>query len=132
MITSRTVIMTLNTLRPGKVMIKNLTSRLTGWRLKQQFFAAAIVAKNKFENAEVKWETPADTSLKIIAKATANLRVNIPEGQSAVVPLQLFYGPSDYDILKSYNNQMYNMVPLGSRHICICKVYKQGICDACF
>jgi len=81
--------------------------------LNQQFFAAAIVAKNKFSSGEVTWQSPNDTSLHIIAKATANLKLNVPAGNDAVVPLELFYGPSDYKILKSYGNQMYNMVPWG-------------------
>ncbi len=113
-------------LAEGKSDDKKFEKPVDWLALKQQFFAAAIVAKNKFESAEIKWETPADTSLKIIAKATANLRVNIPEGQSAVVPLQLFYGPSDYEILKSYKNQMYNMVPLGSGIFAFVKYINRG------
>ncbi len=113
-------------LSSGKSDDKKLEKPVEWVALKQQFFAAAIIAKNKFENAEVKWEAPSDTSLKIIAKATANLRLSIPEGQSAEVPLQLFYGPSDYKILKSYNNQMYNMVPLGSGIFAFVKYINRG------
>ncbi len=110
----------------GKSDDKKFEKQVDWIALKQQFFASAILAKNKFENAEVKWETPADTSLKIIAKATANLQLNIPEGQSAEVPLQLFYGPSDYKILQSYHNQMYNMVPLGSGIFAFVKYINRG------
>ncbi len=113
-------------LAAGKSDDKKFEKPVDWVALKQQFFATAIVAKNKFENAEIKWETPADTSLKIIAKATANLRINITEGSSAEVPLQLFYGPSDYEILKSYNNQMYNMVPLGSGIFAFVKYINRG------
>jgi YidC/Oxa1 family membrane protein insertase len=35
-------------------------------------------------------------------------------GNSTDTRLQLFYGPSDYKILKSYGNQMQNIVPLGN------------------
>src|SRR6185437_16121818 len=94
--------------------------------LNQQFFAAAIVAKNKFSSGEVTWQSPNDTSLHIIAKATANLKLNVPAGNDAVVPLELFYGPSDYKILKSYGNQMYNMVPLGSGILAFVKYINRG------
>jgi YidC/Oxa1 family membrane protein insertase len=94
--------------------------------LNQQFFAAAIVAKNKFSSGEVTWQSPADTSLHIIAKATANLKLSVPAGNDAVVPLELFYGPSDYKILKSYGNQMYNMVPLGSGILAFVKYINRG------
>ncbi|MEO8762751.1 MAG: membrane protein insertase YidC [Ginsengibacter sp.] len=94
--------------------------------LKQQFFASSLVAKDKFENADLKWEVPADTSLHIIAKLTANMRLNVPAGQDAVIPLQLFYGPGDYKILKNYGNQMYNMVPLGSGIFAFVKYINRG------
>lgn len=94
--------------------------------LNQQFFAAAIVAKNKFSSGEVSWKSPEDTSQHIIAEATANLVLNIPAGNDAVIPLQLFYGPSDYKILKSYDNQMYNMVPLGSGILAFVKYINRG------
>ena len=43
-----------------------------------------------------------------------------------VIPLQLFYGPGDYKILKSYGNQMYNMVPLGSGIFAFVKYINRG------
>ena len=82
--------------------------------LKQQFFISTLINKNKFPSAEVKWTVPTDTSLHIIAQTTANFRVDVPAGKSAQIPLQLYYGPSDYNILKKYNNQMESIVPYGS------------------
>ncbi|MEP7144077.1 MAG: membrane protein insertase YidC [Ferruginibacter sp.] len=82
--------------------------------LKQQFFITTLINKNKFPSAEVKWTVPSDTSLHIIAQTTASFRVNVPAGNSAQIPLQLYYGPSDYNILKVYNNQMEYIVPYGS------------------
>ncbi|MEI2750581.1 MAG: membrane protein insertase YidC [Ferruginibacter sp.] len=38
----------------------------------------------------------------------------VPGGATAVIPLQFYYGPSDYNILKKYNNQLENIVPYGS------------------
>jgi len=82
--------------------------------IKQQFFVSALVDKNKFQNAEVKWIIPSDTSLHVIAQTVANCRINLPAGNTANIPLQLYYGPSDYHILKAYNNKMENIVPYGS------------------
>ena len=94
--------------------------------LNQQFFASAIVAKNKFANGEAKWQSPNDTTLQVVGKLTANLRLDVPAGNDAIIPLQLFYGPSDYKILKSYGNQMYNMVPLGSGILAFVKYINRG------
>lgn len=110
----------------GKSDDKKMDKPLDWIALKQQFFASSIVAKDKFENAELKWEVPADTNLHVIAKLTANLRLNVPAGHDATIPLQLFYGPGDYKILKSYGNQMYNLVPLGTGIFAFVKYINRG------
>jgi YidC/Oxa1 family membrane protein insertase len=113
-------------LSTGKTDEKKLNKSVDWVALKQQFFASSIIAKNKFENAQLNWEVPSDTSLHVIAKLTANLRIRVPEGRDALIPLQLFYGPGDYKILKSYDNQMYNMVPLGSGIFAFVKYINRG------
>jgi YidC/Oxa1 family membrane protein insertase len=113
-------------LSTGKKDEKKFDKPVDWVALKQQFFASTIISKNKFENAELNWEVPSDTSLRIIAKLTANIRIKVPEGQDALIPLQLFYGPGDYKILKSYGNQMYNMVPLGSGIFAFVKYINRG------
>ncbi len=110
----------------GKEDSKKFEKPLEWIALNQQFFASAILAKNKFTNAEVKWESPKDTSLHIIAQETANLRLDVAPGKDVTIPIQLFYGPSDYKILKSYGNQMYNMVPLGSGIFAFVKYVNRG------
>ncbi len=81
--------------------------------VKQQFFVSALIAKNKFQTAAVKWEVPVD-SLRIISQTTANCNIALPVGAIANVPMQLYYGPSDYNILRKENNKMENIVPYGS------------------
>ena len=77
--------------------------------LKQQFFLSFLGAKNKFQSADISWKVPADSTKKV-ALATANFKLAVaPEMQ-----LQLFYGPSDYNVLKKYNNHMDQIVPYGS------------------
>jgi YidC/Oxa1 family membrane protein insertase len=76
-----------------------------------QFFVTTLIAKNKFQSAELNWITPAD-SLKIITQATANCRLSVPS--NGIVPLQLYYGPNDYTILDKYNNNMHQIVTYGS------------------
>ena len=76
-----------------------------------QFFVATLLAKNKFQNAELNWVVPSDSS-KIITQASANCRISIPS--NGVVPLQLYYGPNDYNILDKYNNEMGQIVTYGS------------------
>ncbi|MEP7080766.1 MAG: membrane protein insertase YidC [Ginsengibacter sp.] len=113
-------------LATGKDDDKKFTKPLDWIALNQQFFVNSIVAKNKFSSGEVKWVSPKDTALNIIGEATASLHLNLPQGDNVVVPLQLYYGPSDYKILKSYGNEMYNMVPLGSGIFAFVKYVNRG------
>ncbi|MBI3883193.1 MAG: membrane protein insertase YidC, partial [Sphingobacteriales bacterium] len=82
--------------------------------VKQQFFITTLINKNKFQAAEINWTVPADTALHTIAKSIANATISLPAGSVAQVPLQLYYGPSDYNILKAYHNDMESIVPYGS------------------
>src|SRR5690606_27169032 len=80
--------------------------------VKQQFFNTAFIAKNGFETGKIEWVVPTDTGLIVEAKASLQYKVDAVNGTS-LVPLQLFYGPNDYKILKSYNYELENIVNLG-------------------
>lgn len=82
--------------------------------VKQQFFIAALTAKNKFQHAFVKWIVPHDTVQHVIAQTTANCSIALKGAANADIPLQLYYGPSDYNVLSKLDNKMENIVPYGS------------------
>jgi YidC/Oxa1 family membrane protein insertase len=81
--------------------------------VKQQFFIVALAAKEKFSSASIDWKVATDSS-DYIMQTTANAKLKIPSGTTASIPLQIYYGPSDYKILKNYNNDMEQIVPYGS------------------
>jgi YidC/Oxa1 family membrane protein insertase len=78
---------------------------------KQQFFIAGLIAKNKFESGSVAWKVATD-STKFLFRSTAN--VKLPVTANGNTALQFYYGPSDYNILKKYDNKMENLVPYGT------------------
>ena len=80
---------------------------------KQQFFISALAAKDKFESGVVEWKIPLDSN-SYTFRTISNLKIPVKAGNNSSTALQLYYGPSDYNILKKYNNQMENMVPYGS------------------
>jgi YidC/Oxa1 family membrane protein insertase len=80
--------------------------------VKQQFFNSTLVAKNNFTSGSVSWTAPADQ--KTVVEAVADLRIQLPNSQSQNIPLAMYYGPTDYKTLKTYNNEMESMVNLGS------------------
>lgn len=66
----------------------------------QQFFNTALVAKNGFTSGEIRWSRHADTTSKI-ADVTTTLQAKLPLGADALFPMQLYFGPNDYRILKN-------------------------------
>ena len=70
-----------------------------------------MLAKNKFKSAALNWVAPPD-SLKIVSQTTANCLAEVPS--TGIVPLQLYYGPNDYNILDKYDNNMHQITTYGS------------------
>ena len=81
--------------------------------LKQQFFISALTAKQKFQSVSVKWVLPAD-SLQIVSQTSALCAIPLGTSTNQNIAMQLYYGPSDYNVLSKYDNKMENIVPYGS------------------
>ena len=89
---------------------KSFSKQVDWVGVKQQFFVAALAAKNKFASGNIEWKNAADTN-SYIMRTTATLKLPVQGDNTA---LQFYYGPSDFNILKKYNNKMENIVPYGS------------------
>ena len=69
--------------------------------VKQQFFNTTLIAKNKFEGGQIQWTHSAnDDTSKLITQASASFNTKLA-GSSTTVPLQVYYGPNDYKILRN-------------------------------
>jgi YidC/Oxa1 family membrane protein insertase len=83
--------------------------------VKQQFFLSALISGNKFTSTNTDWKIPVDTaSEKYLSRVTTTAHYNFIPGNRISIPLQLYYGPSDYNILKKYGNNLQNIVPYGN------------------
>ena len=78
----------------------------------QQFFNSTLIAKNSFTNGQVNWQRKTD-STQSLATAETNLQMKLPVAASVSTAFQLFYGPSDYEILKKQAPEMDRIVNLG-------------------
>ena len=90
---------------------EELDKKVNWVAVKQQFFNSTLIAKNNFSSGRIEWVSP--TEGNTIVQATANLKLSVSSPKT-VIPLALYYGPTDYKILKHYNNEMEDMVNLGS------------------
>jgi YidC/Oxa1 family membrane protein insertase len=80
----------------------------------QQFFNVSLIAKTPFNAGEVSWVKEAADTSREIAKVTANLQAKLPLGALASFPMQLYYGPNDYKILRQQEApEMDKIVNLG-------------------
>jgi YidC/Oxa1 family membrane protein insertase len=100
----------------------------TDWiGLKQQFFNATLLSTNPFASVKAVITVP-DDSIKVeVATMTINAQLPIAAGSKAVIPMRIYIGPNDYYILKKYNNDMHNIVDLGSGIFAFVKWINRGL-----
>jgi YidC/Oxa1 family membrane protein insertase len=80
--------------------------------IRQRFFMSILTAKNKFNSGTMEWTIPAD-SAKTVVRSTASMKIQVPAGTDQVIPLSIFYGPSEYHILKRYDMKYEKAINLG-------------------
>ena len=78
----------------------------------QQFFNTTLVAKNSFNDGHLQWARKTDSS-NALASADIDMQIKVPVAAAVTVPFQLYYGPSDYNILKKEAPEMDKIVNLG-------------------
>lgn len=96
----------------GRTEQKQFESPLKWLSVKQKFFNTTIIAKNNFNSGTINCSESHD-STGVITDVSANLKIIVPAGNVASVPLQIYYGPNDYKILKSYDMGLQNVINLG-------------------
>ena len=96
----------------GRTHEKQFENPLKWLSVKQKFFNTTLISKNNFNSGSINCSESHD-STGIITAATASLKMILPAGNVANVPLQIYYGPNDYTILKSYDMGLQNVINLG-------------------
>lgn len=80
----------------------------------QQFFNITLYTKNSFASGDIKWIRNGDHKSGILGDVTTTLQTKVPLGSMAAMPLQLYFGPTDYEILKKQQApEMDKIVNLG-------------------
>ena len=80
--------------------------------VRQRFFFTILVAKNNFSSGKMEWSIPPDEEKKIV-QSTSNMKVQTTVASSATAGFSIYYGPSDYHILKKYDMKFEKLVNLG-------------------
>jgi YidC/Oxa1 family membrane protein insertase len=96
----------------GRKSSKNFDEPVKWLGLRQRFFFTILMAKNNFSAGTMEWTVPSDTA-RTVARSTAKMKLQVPAGAPSIVPFSIYYGPSDYHILKNYDQKFDKAVNLG-------------------
>jgi YidC/Oxa1 family membrane protein insertase len=97
----------------GRKSSKNFNEAVNWIGVRQRFFFTILVAKNNFSSGKMEWNDGLPDSAKMVVQSTANMKLQVPAGSPSVIPFSIYYGPSDYHILKTYDKKFEKLVNLG-------------------
>ncbi len=93
----------------------SFSNKINWMGVKRQFFINALECKNDFSNVTASWTSFTPQDSLHLSKYRSNGQVILEgSGETKHAMINWYMGPSDYNILNSYNNQMETMVPYGS------------------
>jgi len=77
----------------------------------QQFFNSTLIANDKFSKAEITTVmSDADNEIK---KLTSKIAIPYAHNDNETIAMQMFLGPNDYKLLKSYDIDFEQIIPFG-------------------
>lgn len=80
--------------------------------VRQRFFFTILVAKDQFSSGKIEWTIPPDSTHTVV-KSIANMKVALPVASTVNTGFSIYYGPSDYHLLKKYDLDFEHLVNLG-------------------
>jgi len=91
---------------------KNFDQNVSWIGIRQRFFFTILTAKNNFSSGNMEWMLPPDSTHTIV-RSMANMKLSVQPGSKVDIPFSIYYGPSDYKILKKYDLKYEKLVNLG-------------------
>ncbi|MBN2173861.1 MAG: membrane protein insertase YidC [Bacteroidales bacterium] len=92
---------------------EELVTRVRWISFKQRFFSSILMARNYFENANIKvytLENQEDRYLRT-TETTIGLPVDLKESKN--IPLSMYFGPNKFKVLRKYDMDFERQIPLG-------------------
>ena len=82
-------------------------------RSEPTFLFYILIAKNNFTSGRWNGTITGQIAANDCSSITANMKLQVTAGQQSIVPFSIYYGPSDYHILKQYDLKLEKLVNLG-------------------
>ena len=98
----------------GRSASRRVESRLSWFAFQQQFFSTIVRAPQQFSSGElgIGFFQQDDPERNLMA-CSAKMRAELGQGDKVTVPLEFYFGPNDYKVLKSYGQKYEKIIPLG-------------------
>jgi len=80
--------------------------------LRQRFFNSYLIAHESFSSGKMSWELPPNEK-KVIAQATADMKLQLPVASDGKASFNLFYGPADFHTLRKEKLKLEKLINLG-------------------
>ena len=93
---------------------KRFDSKVNWFAFQQQFLSAIFRAKDQYSSGafDISFFPQEDESRNLMA-CSAKMRADIRPGQDVVLPFEMYFGPSHFKTLKSYDQKYEKIIPLG-------------------
>jgi YidC/Oxa1 family membrane protein insertase len=93
---------------------ESIRTRLKWVSFKQRFFSASIIAKNHFDNAELRTSTdPSPANPRYLKTMHANLELPFSFVAEQTIPLSFYFGPLSFSEMRAYKIDLERQIPLG-------------------
>lgn len=79
----------------------------------QQFFNTSLISKDKFASAKVATTAMFDAKEPDLKMLSANIKIPLTNPDNQTIAMQLFSGPNDYSMLRSYDIDLEDIIPFG-------------------
>ena len=90
-----------------------LTTRIQWVAFKQQFFTSYLSADNNFEKPTYIETFTEEDSEKYVKRFAANFTIPYNHRPSENFPMQYYFGPNNYNVLKEHGDDFEKVIPLG-------------------
>lgn len=101
-----------NSLSSSKSDSKDLTTSVKWIGFKQLFFSSILIADNSFTSAKIKSNKTEDNP-NYLADFSADVTIPVDNAKTQNVPMKMFFGPNQYNVLKQYKLQLDQEMNLG-------------------
>ncbi|MDI9358234.1 MAG: membrane protein insertase YidC [Phycisphaerales bacterium] len=79
----------------------------------QQFFDYSLIDKNNFNGGNITWQRVGSDTSTSLAKVDIKASIPLNGANQIIIPLQMYWGPNDYSILKNTATDLDKIVNLG-------------------